>query len=335
MKTYILVILLSILHFEGVGQILDSENKVTVTLTNGTVVTLYGAKILNSTNKSNNFYYLPTNLRLSQNQNGTPQFLYIQYATDDKLNTKDTSGAILHLLLEYGLTKELETEVKSKLKIKAPGANLMGAADVIPDGDNSIQLISSLVTNKNDQQVILSKRAPTLPGSKIAISAQLNSLNSQIFAATFNQAKSITDLSLSLYYKYTVTMPAANGYIIEDWSKLDSLYNKEQIKYSRKTPWWQTVFNVVKPLATAAASAANPGGTAAALLGGAGKMDIGDNSKYSYSEVKDIFQQLEEAKIIQFVFEQYQTENEEKIKIITTKSTAIHMKLIFGTNIFY
>lgn len=316
MKNVILIYLLFIMNYQGFSQILDSENKVIVELSDKSKVILYGAKILGSEQQSNNYYYLPTNLRLSQNRNGTPQFLYVQYATDDKLNTKDTSGAILHLLLELGLTKELEAEVKSGLRKKKPGSILMGPAVVIPDGENSVQLISSLVADKNDQHVILTKRAPTMPGSKIAISAQLNSLNSQILAATFNQTKSITDLSLSLYYKYTLSMPAVNGYIIEDWSKIDSLYNKEKIKYSRKTPWWQTVFNAVKPLAIAAGSFANPGGTAAAMLGGVGKMDLGDNSKYSYSELKDIFHDLQEAKIIQFVFEETQVENEEKIKII-------------------
>ena len=46
------------------AQVLDSENKLTVVLSDGTSVTLYGTATSLSDEKTNKYYYLPVNPRL-------------------------------------------------------------------------------------------------------------------------------------------------------------------------------------------------------------------------------------------------------------------------------
>ncbi len=301
MKTVYILILILVGGFVSpiYSQILDGQNRQIVTTNEGIQVTLIGEKILGSEVKSNNYYYLPTNLRLSSTIDGTPQFLFVQYGSDNNTSNIDSSGGLVHLLMEFGLTKSMENAVLSKLKKTIPLAKILGAATVTLGSSESIQLVTSLFDSTNDQKTLFSKSAPVLPGSKIAFSAKLNEVNSQIFAKTIGKNSSTTDLSIVLNYKYDEIMPAFKGYIIEDWSKLDSIYKNEQIKYEKKTPWWQTVFNIIKPLADGAISKYTGIGS---TLGG-----IGDHSKVKYSELKEIYSQLEEAKVIQYVWEQYMT----------------------------
>ncbi|MBK9492499.1 MAG: hypothetical protein IPO07_29670 [Haliscomenobacter sp.] len=122
---------------------MDSENKLTITLKDQTKVTLYGQAATLSDEKSKNYYYLPCALRLSKKRDGTPEFLFMKFTSDEKSATGVTQGALLHLLMEYGLSKEQEVELAGVLKSRYNGALLKGAADVEPDGDNSVRIISS------------------------------------------------------------------------------------------------------------------------------------------------------------------------------------------------
>ena len=68
-------------------QPLDGNNKVGITLSDGTQVVAYGranTASSSSYNKfSNEYYYLPTNLRLSKKDDGTPEFIFVKYTTEE------------------------------------------------------------------------------------------------------------------------------------------------------------------------------------------------------------------------------------------------------------
>ena len=49
---------------------------------------------------SHTYYYLPVNLRLSIRKDKTPEFSFLTYKPEDG---NEISGAILHLLFEWGL----------------------------------------------------------------------------------------------------------------------------------------------------------------------------------------------------------------------------------------
>ncbi len=245
MKTRLLFLSFLLLLGRVQAQVVDDFNKLSVTLKDGTTVTLYGKAwdigdrtpeqaqqqgVLKdkSIAKDGHYYYLPANLRLSRNKNGIPQFLLLKYVTDEKTPDRDMSGALMHFLLEWGLNeaqkKECE-ELLRKAKPLEPDAKIMGPVMLFtPDGD-SFTITSAVASDKglSNSTVLTSGRAPQSEGGKIAIAANMNKYGAQLMAATLDKPKgktSVGDLSVSLNFKYQTRLPAIKGRVIFDWEKL-------------------------------------------------------------------------------------------------------------------
>lgn len=222
------------------AQILDSENKLSLTLSDGTQVTLFGKAMSLSNRKSKDYYYLPTEPRLSVKPDGTPQFMFLKYMTDETAEQGGISGALMHMMMEWGLTPAQQAEVEMILKTGKQGAVkgsvLKGAVDVVPDGDHSFKVISAVLSDdKLAPAVVTSSKAPTLPGSKIAVATKLDAHGAQLMAASFEKGKSITDLSIELGFKYTVRMPAAKGYARVYWDKMKTHFEQDSATYRQTT----------------------------------------------------------------------------------------------------
>jgi hypothetical protein len=222
------------------AQILDSENKLSITLSDGTQLTLFGQASNLSDAKTKNYYYLPNEPRLAVKPDGTPQFLFLKYMSDKEAKEGGISGAILHMLMEWGLTPKQTAELDLILKNGEQGAPkesiLKGAVDVSPDGDKSFKVISATLSDGTlAPAVVTSSKAPVLPGSKIAVAVKLDANGAQLLAATFEKARSITDLSIELNFKYTVRMPAAKGRAIINWSKMYTQYKQDSASYKETT----------------------------------------------------------------------------------------------------
>lgn len=222
------------------GQALDFMNKVAVTLSDGTTVVLYGAARLSDNLFSGEYYYLPVNLRLSRKEDKTPQFLFMKYTSENRADAGGLQGALLHFLMEWGLTPAQENEAQNKLIAKLQGLassnpkfrqvtnpKVMGPVNLKTDPENSFQIISGILTDKKfTPNLVTSGRAPLVPGGKVAVGAILEKNAAQLLAATFEKSRSITDVSVSLRFKYDLLMPAVQGKITVDWQKVDSLYQK-------------------------------------------------------------------------------------------------------------
>ncbi len=266
------------------GQILDSENKINVELSDGTNVTLYGASVSLSDEKSKDYYYLPANFKLATKEDGTPQFLFLKY-TSENTDEENIGGAILHMLMEYGLDKKQEKELQGILKSRHEGAVLKGVANVEPDGENSVRVISATLTNnKMTRNLVFSAKAPVMPGNKIALAADLNENGAQLLDASFNKVKSITDLSITFSYNYSVQFPAAKGYIKEDWSKLDSMNLYDSAYFSKRS------------------TSSSYGG----ILGAVGSIFGIKKTKnhFTYDEMHQLYTMLEEKQVIEMNFEE-------------------------------
>lgn len=218
------------------AQILDFMNKVTIPLKDGTTVVLFGAARSLDTLFSGEYYYLPANLRLSKKKDGVPEFLFLKYTTNESAG--GVNGALMHFLMQWGLTPEQEKEVQEKLSARVKGLaasnpryrlarepRLMGAANVKTDEENSFQIISALLSDrKSTPTLVTSGRAPVMPGGKVAVGALLEKNAAQLMAATFEKGRSITDVSVSLRFRYDVLMPAVQGKITVNWQRIDSVY---------------------------------------------------------------------------------------------------------------
>jgi hypothetical protein len=269
------------------GQVLDYQNKVGIILSDGTSVTLYGRA---SNNKAaggedylftGDYYYLPVNMRLSKKEDGTPQFLLLKYTTDEKADVGGVQGALIHFLMEWGLTptqeRELDQKLKEKVKELARGNRLfagisspkvMGTVDLTAEKDNSFRVISAVL---NDSQMapklITSGKAPVIEGAKVAVASKLDKNGAQLLAATLEKNRSISDVSLEMSFKYTLLFPAVRGKIIVDWSKWQTAYESYQAKYKHDDR----------------------------------DSKDGDDDTYSYEEVKNMYQTAIESKA--FVFD--------------------------------
>ena len=213
---------------------LDEDNQLSVVLDGGQIVQLIGEATDSPTVRSSRFYYLPFNLRLSQRPDGTPEFLFLKFTTEQR---GGASGGLMHFLMEWGPTPALDAELRAKLRRLNPSAELMGPVPLQPAADGgTFKIISGTLDDKSlTPSVVTSGNAPLVPGGKAAAAARLNADGAQLLAATFERARSITDASIRLDYGYTTLAPAAKGYIEFDWSKLEEERESLATKYRRRT----------------------------------------------------------------------------------------------------
>lgn len=217
--------------------VLDDENKIDVVLKDNTHVTLYGQATSSPGTKTANYYYMPVNLHLSQRPDGTPEFLFLKFTTEKRAEQGGVNGGLMHFLMEWGLTSAQEKELGEAIKEKNPKAVLMGAVPLEAEtGDGgSFQIISgTLSDDKMATKLVSSGRAPLIPGGKCAAASRLTAEGAQLLAASFDKARSITDLSIALNFGYTTLTPAARGTITFDWSKLETHFDSLGAEYKRK-----------------------------------------------------------------------------------------------------
>src|SRR5512132_1677020 len=217
--------------------VLDDENKIDVVLKDNTHVTLYGQATSSPGVKTANYYYMPVNLHLSQRPDGTPEFLFLKFTTEKRAEQGGVNGGLMHFLMEWGLTPDQEKELGEAIKEKNPKAVLMGAVPLEAEtGDGgSFQIISgTLSDDKMATKLVSSGRAPLVPGGKCAAASRLTAEGAQLLAASFDKARSITDLSIALNFGYTTLTPAARGTITFDWSKLETHFDSLGAEYKRK-----------------------------------------------------------------------------------------------------
>lgn len=265
-----LVVALTLAGSTAFALVLDEENRLTLTLDGGSSVTLIGEATASAGQKSRNYYYLPaaSHLRLARRPDGTPEFLFLKFTTEARAENGGISGALMHFLMEWGLTPAQEAEVQTKLSAKVSGGRLLGAVPLEPEAESgSFQVVSATLADRTlAPSVLLAGKAPALPDNRTAAASRLTAQGAQLLAASLEKSRSITDVSIALYYKYTTLMPAVRGSITLDWSRLEKEHESLRIKYS-KSPSGCLLKWCLEPT-------------------------------YSYSEVKKQFKFLEENKVI-------------------------------------
>lgn len=251
LKTGIFLMLFFTSFLSGHAQILDSENKVGITLSDGTQVICYGRANSASSSSygkfSNEYYYLPTNLRLAKKKDGTPQFLFVKYTTDEK--GSDIQGALMHFLMEWGLTPAQESELQQQIlrklgklknvnplysQVKAP--KVVGPATLKSNVEGeTFRIVSGTLNNdKFTPSFSTSGKAPLLPGAKMAVAALMDKNGGQLLAATFEKNRSITDVSVNLRFQYELLTPAVDGVITVDWEKIGHIYQEYTRNYKHE-----------------------------------------------------------------------------------------------------
>jgi len=262
--------------------ILDDENRIGVVLKDGTAVVLYGEATSAPGQKTRKYHYLPVNLRLASRPDGVPEFLFMKFITEERAEQGGVSGALMHFLMTWGLTKAHQDELESILKEKHKNAQLMGAVQMSPEEESgSFQIISATLSDKGmTPSLITSGKAPLLEGGKAATAARLDKNGAQLIAATFERTRSVTDLSVAMNFSYTTQAPAAKGRVIMDWSQLEKIEDKLEAEYRK----WKSGKKTKKFLGIPISSS--------------------PTYSYSYDEMRSHFEFLMENKVVTLQFDE-------------------------------
>jgi hypothetical protein len=235
-------------------------------------------------------------MRLSKKDDGTPQFLLLKYTTDEKADVGGVQGALMHFLMEWGLTpaqeRELEQKLKEKIKELARGNALfarvstpkvMGAVDLTAEKDNSFRVISAVLTDATmTPKLISSGKAPVIEGAKVAVASKLDKNGAQLLAATLEKNRSISDVSLEMTFKYSLLFPAVRGKITIDWSKFQSAYENFSATYRHNNK----------------------------------DTKDGDDDTYSYDEVKQLYSSAIESKAVNIEIDKNTTDDAVANKVV-------------------
>ena len=281
-----LLLLAALVAPKAFAVVMDDDNRKSYVLPGDVTVELIGQAGDQPGTKTNIYYYLPVNLRLSKRVDGTPEFLFLKYTTEKRAEQGGMNGGLMHFLVEWGLTAEQRVELEKKLKEDDPKATIAGAVPLEGDaeGGGSFQIISgTLSDDKMAPKLITSGKAPLVPGGKAAAAARLGPEGAQLLAATFEKTRSITDVTTQLNFKYTALAPACKGRVVFNWSKLETHFDSLGADYKRKTSGVD----------------ANAGGFFIFSW-----WSIKPEYSYSYDEMHKHFDSLVESKVIDFQWEE-------------------------------
>jgi hypothetical protein len=217
----------------------------------GTTVRCFPAATKEPEKKSKNYYYLPANPRISRDKDGTPKFSMVRFVTDKTKEAGGAEGAIIHFLVEYGLTKKQQQETARLIKKEVKGAKLKGAVPLEAGAEgNSFNVISATLTDKGfTSTLVTTGKAPVMEGQKVAVAARLDAYGATLLAKSLEQPT--TDISVVFDLKYIVKLPAYDVRVIINYDKYHELEKENSETREKKTstrrrwnPKWYNLFNI-------------------------------------------------------------------------------------------
>jgi hypothetical protein len=173
------------------------------------------------------FVYLPSSVRLSQDDAGRPQFSFVRYvaeAADDPAKaatiTASGGGGVLHFLVEMdtpsGAIAEAQQIIRSRLK--DDDVTLRGPV-VFQEGRYA--LVSSILNPAGgapERKILTSGRAPVLEGNRLAFAFDLTPQQSTLLMATFGTAA--PDVSLVFDMTFAGLTEAYDAELTIDWAEV-------------------------------------------------------------------------------------------------------------------
>lgn len=214
---------------------------VDIKLKDGLTVRCFPAATSDPEKTSKNYYYLPANPHVSKHPDGTPKFSMIRFVTDKTKEEGGAEGAVLHFLVEYGLSKAQQNETAKLLKQKVKGAKLKGVVplEVGAEG-NSFNVISAVLDDDEfTPTLITSGKAPVMEGQQAAVAARLDAYGATLLAKGFEQPTSQVSVSFDL--KYIVKLPAYDIKVVIDYDKfheVQSEYVHDREKTVKRKKYW-------------------------------------------------------------------------------------------------
>ena len=221
-----------------------------ITLADGTVVRCYPAATANPEIKSKNWYYLPTSPHISKHPDGTPQFSMVRFVTDKTKQEGGVEGAILHFMVEYGLSAAQKAETEKLLKKAEKGAILKGTVPLeVGSEGSSFNVVSATLNDKGfASTLITSGKAPVMEGQKVAVAARLDQYGATLLAKSLENPT--TDISVVFDLQYIVKLPAYDVSVSINYDRYHEVQNEytetKNKTTSRKRYWDPKWYNPLK-----------------------------------------------------------------------------------------
>lgn len=205
----------------GFAQNLDDESRTEVTISNGTQVVLYRE---HQAEESNIYYYLPVNMHLSV-RDGKPEISFLLFDEDGN------HGAILHLLLTWGLSEPESREANDLLNLQLKDTAIVAGPVFVDDAP-----VSFIITGKDTVVSIMNRSpfqhspAPVIAGSKMAVSFRFSAEDSDYLSGVIRNHKRAVDGEMQMIYTYRIMV--RHGYLTKsegrEWKLilgLDTIFN--------------------------------------------------------------------------------------------------------------
>ena len=151
---------------------------IAVRLADGTAVAVVAVRGI----EEHRYRYLPARLSLSRRRDSIPEFSFLPYRQND---TSAIDGAVMHLLLRWGLSREQEEELQQLIRNEFDTIGVVdGALTVRPAREEKSWEITStgaLGTILN-RGVSSAGHIPVTPGSKFAVSFRFDGQDATLMA---------------------------------------------------------------------------------------------------------------------------------------------------------
>jgi len=181
------------------SQVADVGKTYRMQLQDGTPVQLFSGW---GVENQHNYYYMPLGLRLSTKTDGTPEFSFMTYAEEEG---QAPSGAILHMLLVWGLKPGQDVEIQNWLRTEVDSlAILRGVIGVEqPSDGHSFRItgegpIADLLRNRLSTPPV----APVLPGTKLALSYRFGAEETALFEEALKNAAQLKAVTFELIFTF-------------------------------------------------------------------------------------------------------------------------------------
>lgn len=188
---------------------------------------LNGVLLLQDTQDSKAYYYLPTAPRVSTRSDGGLELSVIKFIDPDG----ETSGGLFHMLVTYTLPPDELEALREALKQEQPGARLLGPVPLRQEEEGGFSIISGTLSDKGfTRSIISSGRAPVTPGAKAAVAATLTPHGATLLWESLNRPTS--DVSVALRTYYEAAMPSFRARIHADvstvYTHFSNIFNKQE-----------------------------------------------------------------------------------------------------------
>jgi hypothetical protein len=179
------------------GQRLIPDSKMDIVLSDSTRVTLYRA--VTSDQVNNACYYLPVNFRISERA-GKPEFSFLSYDSDQDGRN---DGAIMHMLLTWGMREDQQTEAERLLRGKVDSTLYIAGSPLLSGKGEDIRFE---IHSDNPLGVVLreslrSQGSPPLsPGEKMALSFMFSPGNTEKMESAIKNPEKLKGIFFDLTY---------------------------------------------------------------------------------------------------------------------------------------